>query len=157
MQFKKILDKILGSLLILLMATMLLSVLWQIFTRYVLNSPSSVTEELSRFTFIWIGILGAAYASGQKIHVTIDLLSPKLNEKQQRFVQTAIAVLIMLFCLLALVIGGGNLVYINHLLGQQSAALNLPLSTVYSVLPLGGVIIIIYKLIELFHPKTQHS
>lgn len=157
MQFKKILDKILGSLLILLMATMLLSVLWQIFTRYVLNSPSSVTEELSRFTFIWMGILGAAYASGQKIHVTIDLLSPKLNEKQQRFVQTAIAVLIMLFCLLALVIGGGNLVYINHFLGQQSAALNLPLSTVYSVLPLGGVIIIIYKLIELFQPKTQHS
>ncbi|MAZ26997.1 MAG: TRAP transporter permease DctQ [Cytophagaceae bacterium] len=157
MKLKNILDKALGSLLILLMATMLLSVLWQIFTRYVLNSPSSVTEELSRFTFIWMGILGAAYASGQKIHVTIDLLSPKLNDKQKGILQVAISILIMLFCLLALVIGGGNLVYVNHLLGQHSAALNLPLSTVYSVLPLGGVIIIIYKLIELFKPKTAHS
>ena len=157
MKLKNILDKALGSLLILLMATMLLSVLWQIFTRYVLNSPSSVTEELSRFTFIWMGILGAAYASGQKIHVTIDLLSPKLNDKQKGILQVAISILIMLFCLLALVIGGGNLVYVNHLLGQHSAALNLPLSTAYSVLPLGGVIIIIYKLIELFKPKTAHS
>lgn len=154
MKFKKALDKILSSFLVVLMASMLLSVLWQIFTRYVLNSPSSITEELSRFIFIWIGILGAAYASGQKIHITIDLLSPKLDQEKRKWLQGFICLLIIVFCLLALVIGGGNLVYVNHLLGQHSAALNIPLSAVYMVLPVGGFLIIIYKSLELFQLKT---
>ncbi len=154
MKVKRILDKILSSFLVLLMATMLLTVLWQIFTRYVLNSPSSITEEISRFVFIWIGILGAAYASGQRIHVTIDLLSPKLNDKQKKMLQRFIALLVITFCLLALVIGGGNLVYVNNLLGQHSAALNIPLSVVYAVLPIGGLLIIIYKVLELFQLKN---
>ena len=53
----------------------------------------------------------------------------------------------------ALIIGGGNLVYISYLLGQTSAALHLPLSVVYAVLPISGLLIIIYKLNEVFNSK----
>lgn len=151
---KKTLDRILGSVLVLLMALMVVAVLWQIFSRYVMNSPSSFTEELARYVFIWIGILGAAYATGQQTHLSIDILPPKLEPKNRVRLLIVINILIILFSLAVLVMGGGNLVYVNYELGQSSAALGLPLSYVYSVIPLSGILVIIYKLIEIMRPKT---
>ncbi|HSP82759.1 MAG TPA: TRAP transporter small permease [Gillisia sp.] len=150
---KKKLDKVLGSFLVILLVLMVLAVLWQVFSRYVMNSPSSVTEELSRYLFIWIGILGAAYASGQQMHLAIDILHPKLNDKNRMMLRIFINILIILFCLTVLVIGGLNLVYVNYDLGQFSAALNVPLSVVYLVVPLSGVLVIFYKVNEIIHSK----
>ena len=150
---KKILDKILGSILVFLMAFIVLAVLWQGFSRYVLQNSSSVTEEIARYLMIWIGILGAAYASGQQEHLAINILPPKLNERNRIRLRIGINILIILFAVSALIIGGGNLVYISYLLGQTSAALNLPLSVVYAVLPISGILIIVYKLNEVFKPK----
>ena len=146
-------DHFLGNFLVLLLGFMVISVLWQVFTRYALNSASSFTEELARFLFIWIGILGAAYASGQQIHLAIDILPPKLNVVNRIRLRIGINILIILFSLIVLVIGGGNLVYINYELGQSSAALDLPLSYVYLVVPISGILIICYKINEIIHPK----
>lgn len=151
---RKTLDKILGSFLVLLMVLMVLSVLWQIFSRYLMNSPSSFTEELARFLFIWIGILGAAYASGQQTHLAIDILPPKLDPVNRVRLRIGINMLIILFSLTVLVIGGANLVYVNYLLGQTSAALNVPLSWVYTIVPLSGLLVIYYKIHEIIYSKT---
>jgi len=150
---KLILDKILGSLLVFLMAVMVTAVSWQVFSRYILQASSSVTEEIARYLLIWIGILGAAYISGQQQHLSIDILAPKLSPKNRIKLRMGINVLIILFCLLVLVIGGSNLVYLNYLLGQTSAALNIPLGAVYTVIPLSGVLVIVYKINELLNPK----
>lgn len=139
-------DTYLGGFLTLLMILMTLDVLWGVFTRYVLANQASWSEELARFLLIWIGILGAAYAAGQNMHLSIDLLSPKLNPANQRRIGWLIKGLIVLFAFLVLVVGGSRLIYISHTLGQTSAALKLPLSFVYGVLPISGVLIIYYKL-----------
>lgn len=150
---KRVLDKALGYFLVLLLVLMVLAVLWQVFSRYVMNSPSSVTEELSRYLFIWIGILGAAYASGQQIHLAIDILHGKLSDVNRVRLRIFINLLIIFFSLTVLVIGGANLVYVNYDLGQSSAALNIPLSYVYLVVPLSGILVIVYKVNEILHPK----
>ena len=144
-------DKIntyLGVFLTILMILMTLDVLWGVFTRYVLANQASWSEELARFLLIWIGILGAAYASGQKMHLAIDLLSPKLNDQNKKIIQLLIKGLIILFAFLVLVVGGSRLIYISHTLGQTSAALRLPMTIVYGVLPISGLLIIFYKLTE---------
>ncbi|MBZ9730092.1 TRAP transporter small permease [Salegentibacter sp. JZCK2] len=150
---KHILDKILGSLLVFLMAVMVTAVSWQVFSRYILQASSSFTEEIARYLLIWIGILGAAYVAGQQQHLSIDILAPKLSLKNRVKLRMGINLLIILFCLLVLVIGGSNLVYLNYLLGQTSAALNIPLGAVYTVIPISGVLVIIYKINELLNPK----
>jgi len=150
---KRVLDKILGSFLVALMVLMVLAVLWQVFSRYVMNSPSSVTEELSRYLFIWIGILGAAYAAGQQTHISIDILHPKLNDQNRMRLRIFINSLIIFLSLAVLVIGGANLVYVNYDLGQYSAALNLPVSFVYLVVPLSGILVIFYKVTVMIHSK----
>lgn len=153
MSMKEKIDKIVGNFLVLLLVLMVMSVLWQVFSRYVLNSPSSITEKLSRYLFIWIGILGAAYASGKQAHLAIDILPPKLNTENRLYLRIGINVLIILFAFVVLVIGGGNLVYVNLELGQYSAALNLPLAIVYMVMPLSGVLVTGYKVNEIIYSK----
>lgn len=136
-----------------LMTVMVTAVTWQVFSRYVLQSSSSYTEEIARYLLIWIGILGGAYISGQQQHLSIDILAPKLNERNRIRLRMGINILIILFCLVVLIIGGSNLVYLNYLLGQTSAALDIPLGAVYTVLPISGVLVIIYKVNELLNPK----
>lgn len=150
---KNSLDKILGWFLVTLMVIIVLAVLWQVFSRYVLQAPSSVTEELARYLLIWIGILGAAYASGQQEHLAINLLEEKLDKKKQKQLRILINLLIISFSLTVLIIGGANLVYVNYDLGQSSAALKIPLFIVYSVIPLSGILIIMYKINEILNPE----
>lgn len=148
-------DTYLGGFLTILMILMTLDVLWGVFTRYVLSNQASWSEELARFLLIWIGILGAAYASGQQMHLAIDLLSPKLNERNKKLVKGIIKALIVGFAFLVLVVGGSRLIYISHTLGQTSPALQLPMSIVYGVLPLSGLLIIYYKLTEKLRINLQ--
>ena len=146
---KKI-NNLVGKILIILMMAMTLDVLWGVFTRYVMGSQASWSEELARFLLIWIGILGTAYASGKKMHLAIDLLAEKLNSRGQRRLEQIIAALIFLFAFCVMVIGGGRLIYIVSKLGQHSPALNIPMQLVYLVIPLSGVLIMIYKTKDLF-------
>ena len=143
------LNKYLGGFLIFLMAIMTLDVLWGVFTRYAMGSQASWSEELARFLLIWIGILGAAYASGQKMHLAIDLLQPKLNEQNKARMSLFISILIIIFALCILVIGGGRLMYITNVLGQLSPALRIPMWIIYAVLPVSGLLIVYYKLSDI--------
>lgn len=143
---KKIIDKILSWIVIVLMAVITINVLWQVFSRFVLQDPSSFTEELARYMLIWIGILGAAYVAGQKLHLAIDLLSTKLKGRAKSYLEIFIQLCIFLFSLFVLLIGGIRLVYITLELNQISAALQVPLGYVYLVLPISGALMMFYSM-----------
>ncbi len=145
---RKKVDSVLEFTLIFIMSVMVINVLWQVFSRYILNAPGAFTDELARYLMIWIGLLGAAYASGKKIHVAIDILPQKLNPVNQRRINKSINYTIALFALACLVIGGMRLVYITYVLDQYSPSLNVPLAGVYLILPISGLLIIYYKLEE---------
>ena len=146
---RKTIDKILGNFLVILMMAMTLVVLWGVFTRYAMGSQASWSEELARFLLIWIGILGAAYASGQKLHLAIDLLKPKLEEDNQQKLTIIVSLLVIVFVFCVMVIGGFRLIYITQVLGQLSPALRAPMSLIYSVVPISGLLIIYYKIADL--------
>lgn len=138
-------DKILANVLIVIMAIMVVNVLWQVFTRYIMGNPSSFTDELARYLMIWVGVLGAAYVSGKKMHVAIDVLPLKFSKSTQKKITYFVNFLIISFVFAALVIGGMRLVYITYILDQHSPSLQIPLAVVYMVLPLSGALIIFYK------------
>ena len=131
---RKKIDKILYVILAFVMAILVLDVLWQVASRYVFSAPSSFTDELAGFLLIWVGLLGAAYGTGTKIHLAIDLLPSKLNFRRRKYLEVVINSLIAVFALVIFVIGGTWLVYTRFYLGQISASLELPLGYVYLVL-----------------------
>ncbi|WP_396635748.1 TRAP transporter small permease [Maribacter sp. R77961] len=149
MQLRKTIDKVLANFLVIIMAVMVLNVLWQVASRFILGSPSSFTDELARYLMIWVGILGAAYISGRNMHVAIDVLPTRLSQPTQKRLMFIVRILIILFCLLAMVIGGSRLVYITYVLGQNSPALQVPLAVVYAVIPISGLLIIYYKISDI--------
>ena len=152
------LDKILEWILVILMALMTLDVLWGVFTRYILGSQASWTEELARYLLIWIGILGAAYASGKHLHLSIDLFPDSLSGTQKQRLMVVINLLVIFFVIAAMIIGGSRLVYVTSYLGQESAALEWPLAAVYTVMPLSGIIIVYHKISDIIHElKKDHQ
>jgi TRAP-type C4-dicarboxylate transport system permease small subunit len=146
---KNIIDKILEYTLITVMSVLVVDVLWQVFSRYVLNAPSSFTDELASFLLIWVGVLGAAYVAGRQEHLAIDLLLQKSSPKRQRKLKIAINLSILFFALLVMIVGGSWLVITRFMLGVQSSAMHLPLGYVYMVLPLSGLLIAYYSILFL--------
>ena len=144
---KKYVDKALEWSIIVLMGANVINVLWQVFTRFILQNPSSYTEELARFLLIWVGLLGAAYVVSIKMHLAIDILNQKLEGVKKLYVDLVIQILIFSFAFLVMVVGGFRLVSITLFLEQVSAALQIQLGYVYLVLPLSGLIIMFYMLV----------
>ncbi|MDZ7268951.1 MAG: TRAP transporter small permease [candidate division KSB1 bacterium] len=137
-------DQVLKWLVIVLMSAMVLNVSWQVFTRFVLRDPSSYTEELARYLLIWVGLLGAAYAASQKMHLAIDILTAHLHGKSRHCAEMFIYLCTFLFALTIMMIGGIRLVNLTLTLNQISAALQIKLAYVYLALPLSGIIIMFY-------------
>ena len=153
MKLRQRINTVLGWLLAFLMAVMVLNVLWQVFTRYVVGIPSSFTDELARYLLIWVGILGAAYAAGRRIHVAIDILPSRLSPGAQAKLLVFVNVVIIIFSLAVLVIGGSRLVYVTFLLKQNSPALQIPLGGVYTIIPVSGLLVMYYKISDLLNTK----
>ncbi len=154
-KFQHKLNRILELTLILLMSVLVLDVLWQVFSRYLLSSPSSFTDELAGFLLIWVGVLGAAYVAGRKEHLAIDILVQKSPPARKRLLQYIIHSLIFLFALSVMVTGGVILMYTRFVLQVKSAALQLPLGYVYIVLPISGLIIMFYELLHIITLKRS--
>lgn len=137
-------DRVLAVVLITLMGVAVLNVLWQVFTRWVLADPSSYTEELARYLLIWVGLLGSAYAAGQKMHLAIDILPTKLEGRRRHILEIVIDGFILLFAVFVMIAGGIRLMSLTLLMGQTSAALGVQVGYVYSVIPLTGLLIAFY-------------
>jgi len=127
--------------LITIFAVLVIDVLWQVFSRYILNTSFSWTEELARFSLIWLSILGATYLTAKREHLSMDFLYRKFSLSNKKKVSIFIEVMIFLFALIVMVIGGFNLVYTTLHLEQLSGTLRIPLGYVYSILPISGLFI----------------
>jgi TRAP-type C4-dicarboxylate transport system permease small subunit len=138
-------DMALGWVLSAMMGLAVLNVLWQVFTRYVLEAPSAYTDELSRYLLIWVGLLGASYAAGKRMHLAIDLLPTSLTGRAHETLGLVIDGMVFLFALCVMVFGGLRLVTLQLMLEQTSAALRVPLGYVYLALPVSGLLIMFYS------------
>ena len=154
-KFQHKLNRVLEVFLVFLMTVLVLDVLWQVFSRYLLSSPSSFTDELAGFLLIWVGVLGAAYVAGRKEHLAIDILIQRSPPARQRLLLYLIHSLIFLFALSVMVTGGMVLMYTRFILQVKSAALQLPLGYVYIVLPISGLIIMYYEVLHIIKLKRS--
>ena len=155
MKFQYKLNRVLEVFLVVLMSVLVIDVLWQVFSRYLLSSPSSFTDELAGFLLIWVGVLGAAYVAGRKEHLAIDILIQKSPPARQRKLHFIIYSLIFLFAFFVMVVGGMILMYTRFILEVKSAALQLPLGFVYIILPISGLIIMFYEVLHILELKQS--
>lgn len=118
------------------------TVAWQVISRYVFNSPSIFTDELARFLLMWIGMLGATYAFGAKGHLSMDYLHTLLSASTVRLIKIILPILGIVF-VACVMVGGGSLLTLNTM-QQYSPVLNIPMGYVYLILPITGIVNVLY-------------
>ena len=144
---RKRLDKVLEFICCTLLSLMTILVTCQVVSRYVLNNPSTVTEELVLFSFVWMGLLGGAYLFGKNEHMAMTFLFDKLSEKNQIKVRIFFELVIMAFAVFILVFGGWNMSKLS--MGQLSSSLQIPMGYIYLALPLSGITTMIYNALNI--------
>ena len=157
-----------GFVLTVLAFALVACVVWQVASRYAhpvmafllgwsgafwhwlepfMPKPSTSTDELARFMFMWVGLLGAAQASAYKQHLAIDLLAIKLKGGAKRALNLVIECCIMLFATLVMIYGGCLLTAKTFANAQVTPALQVPMGYVYLVVPLAGALLVFFSLV----------
>lgn len=144
-QVKNLLDKTLEIIVMICVAVLVLDVLWQVFTRKVLNDPSKWTEELAIFLLIWVALLGAAVALSLGSHLGIDYFVGKLSKTKRIFTEIIVFLLVLAFAGYVMLYGGADLVKSTLELGQVSPVWGIKMGYVYVAVPVSGFFMVIYS------------
>ena len=148
-KIKYYLDKIVEFITVFLFSLMIIITTWQVISRYILKNPSTTSEEFIRFSLIWLSMLAAAYVVGKKSHISITLFSDSLNSQKRKIIDAFIQFSFLIFAIIILIYGGLKAVSLT--MGQISPSLNLPMGYVYLALPVNGLLIIIYSIINIIN------
>nr|WP_272209730.1 TRAP transporter small permease [Marinicella sp. W31]MDC2875556.1 TRAP transporter small permease [Marinicella sp. W31] len=136
----------LGVVLALLLAMMSVLISYQVISRYFFNAPSSLTEELLRYSLIWLGILGSAYCFMLNKHLNLPLLVDALSPRRAGRLNAFNAALTFLFG--ALLAWGGYHSMIGNAL-TLTPMLHVAVGTLQSVLLIAGLLICLSQLVVL--------
>jgi TRAP-type transport system small permease protein len=125
------------TLLVVLFLVMVVVITWQVFARYVLESPTRWSEELARFLVVWVTMLGSAVVLRGDGHVAVTAIVERLP---------GIVRHVALFVRDAIVIASaGTLGWYGYLLaehaGRQTApGLGISMSWAYAAIPAGALL-----------------
>lgn len=143
---KNSLVKLLEVTLSVAVGALVLDVLWQVFTRFVLKRPSPWTEELARMLLIWVSLLGASVAYARKGHLGVDYFVGLLPIPAKRLVEFAGHGLVIFFASSVMMYGGWQMVSRTLSLRQLSPALQIEMGHVYLAIPISGCFIVLFAL-----------
>lgn len=127
----------------LLMLALVVVVFAQVALRYLTYQPLAWTEEMGRYIFIWLSLVGAAAGGRRGAHFVVDFLPRSLPQRASRLLRAGIRLIEASFYGL-LAWGGLQIVRVTHL--QQSASIDLPMSIPYAAIPAGAVLLSVYSL-----------
>ena len=131
-----------GSFLVMVVLTC-----WQVFTRYILGNPSSWSEELVSYMFAWMSLLGASLVTSERGHMNIPILVERTGPGAQKLLLCVGELIAFLFSAVILVFGGVQIA--NLAMGQMTSSLGVPIGIFYIVLPLSGVLNMVYTALNI--------
>ncbi len=126
-----------------LVITVAVVVLLQVLMRYLFAYPNPWSEEVSRFCFIWMSLLGASLAVEHRAHFGFDQVTKGLFPRAKRAVETFAGAVVLMFALLLVATG---IALMDLTMGERSPALNLPVALVYAAAPVSGALMVIHML-----------
>ena len=146
-KIKEILMKLTGYLSVLLFAFMTVIGTYQIVTRYVFNRPSTVSEELLTYSFTWMALLISAYVFGKRDHMRMGFVADKLSPDKLKVLNIILEVITIAFSSIVMVYGGISITKLS--MTQKTASLGIPMGYIYLVIPISGILIVIYSVLNI--------
>jgi TRAP-type transport system small permease protein len=121
---------------------MVLSIMINVYFRYVLNAPLTWPPELARFMMVALTLLASSLAMRRGSHVGVSLLALRLPIRAQAWLFTVNSLLILGF-LLVLLVEGFRLAFVEGPL-QRAPSLGIPMMFAFIPLPLGALLMVIH-------------
>lgn len=143
---RKVINTVIKIACILLFGFMVIIGTYQILVRYIFNNPSTISEELLTYSFTWMSLFAAAYVFGKREHMRMGFLADKLNKKKLTILNAIIEIIIIAFALIVMVYGGISITSLS--MTQKTASLGIPMGYVYIVIPITGVVIAVYGVLN---------
>ena len=123
--------------LTIFMILLIVPVSLQIFSSYIGFIPRYIwTEEMARFCFIWIVLIGSIIAVREGTHFTVDLLPPAKTKRWEALRNLFVDFIILLIALVFLFWGHS---FVASSLQQRSEMAEMPMVFIYIAWPLAGV------------------
>jgi TRAP-type C4-dicarboxylate transport system permease small subunit len=143
---KTLLTKVLEFFLIVVVALLVLDVVWGVVTRYAFGQQATWTEELARFLLIWVTLLGAAVAFGQKGHLGVDYFMERLHPEARKLMAVISHLVVIFFAIAIFIYGGVQVVSGALTMEQVTPSLGWKMGHVYLALPVSGMFILMFAL-----------
>jgi len=96
--------RLIGYLIGAALLAMVLMVFGNVVMRYAFNSGLTLSEELSRWLFVWLTFLGAVVALRKSAHLGTDMLVSRVGPRGKRLLMS-LSLLLMIYCLCLLLKG----------------------------------------------------
>lgn len=131
---------------------------WQVLTRYVLKNPSTWSEELVGYLFAWMSLLGASIVTCERGHMNIPIIVERFSETVQKGLNCFGEIVAFLFSVVILVYGGIKITTLA--MGQMTSSLGVPIGIFYIVLPLCGILNMIYtvlNIVDILKDQTEEK
>lgn len=140
------------NLAALLLAIASVLVIWQVFTRFVLDSASGWSEVASRATIIWMVFIAAGVAFRTGAMISLEFIRSVLPPGARRAVMWLVAGLTLLFLGL---LGWYGLQMTLRVQNQQVAMLGVSMSWLYAAIPVGCLIAVPGVILALIDPPAR--
>ncbi|HHW7507933.1 TRAP transporter small permease [Mannheimia glucosida] len=134
----QLVGKLLELLVVVILSAMSILVFVNVVLRYGFNSSISVTEEVSRYMFVWLAFLGAVLAFSENQHVRVTMLTDKLSPIARNLL-SIVTDLAMLFCCYLIV--DGSWIQFNLNLNNFAPISGLPQGITFLASTVAGVLI----------------
>ena len=132
-----------GALMVAITAVVFL----QVVSRYVFNYPFDWPEELARYLFVWVALLGAALALRRGAHFSIDALVKSLPAAWRRIVPLLIHTSLGIFTLIVSVKGFQLALRVRE---QLSPGMEVSMTYAYLSVPVSFAIMFKYVVSEVY-------
>jgi TRAP-type C4-dicarboxylate transport system permease small subunit len=151
-KFDHLLAKGEAGVIILLVSVMTIVVFLQVVYRYVLSQPLHWSEEMARYLFVWLSILGAALGLQRRGHFGLDLFYRMLPGRERRILEWIIYLLMGTVIFVILVQG---IKLVQKTIPQESPAMAISMGWAYACLPVGAVLMAIHLLVIFFKDSIK--
>jgi len=133
-------EKALNLICRILLAAIIAIIFYAVVMRYVFQRPPFWAEELSRFIFIWIIMLGAVLVTREQSHIEFVLLLDLLPERLKFVLLTLIRLLMIFFCWVMVQQG----IKIYPIVAEASSpTFGISMGWLYLSIPVGGLLMAI--------------
>jgi TRAP-type C4-dicarboxylate transport system permease small subunit len=146
--------QLLEACMAILLACMVTLVFGNAVLRYIFNSGITISEEVSRWMFIWVTFIGAVVALRERAHLGVDMVIAKLPRGLQKLC-LSVCYLSMLYIFWLLYEGSLQQIQIN--LEVTAPVTGAPLAIVYLpclVFALGAALVVALDLLMLWTGRT---